>query len=120
MTVSHVWLGGSIQDAGLEEGVDPKSALAGHPDWHNLERTAILCNRAVFMDEDPTKSDNGDLGQSSVPIQQRGVYGDASEAAILRCTESTCGNVMDYRSSYPKAVELPFSSVSIFLIKTSF
>merc|ERR1712076_249429 len=38
--------------------------------------------------------------------------GDASEAAILKCTELSIGNVMDYRQKYKKVCEIPFNSTN--------
>merc|ERR1712062_838754 len=70
-----------------------------------LERVAMLCNRAEFKG-----------GQDSVSILKREVNGDASEAAILKCTELTNGNVMDYRAKNKKLVEIPFNSTNKFQV----
>ena len=51
----------------------------------------MLCNRAEFKG-----------GQQQVSILKKEVNGDASEAAILKCTELTKGNVMDYRARNKK------------------
>merc|ERR1712001_3154 len=73
--------------------------------WKTLERVAMLCNRAEFKG-----------GQDSVSILKREVNGDASEAAILKCTELTNGNVMDYRAKNKKLVEIPFNSTNKFQV----
>merc|ERR1712062_442457 len=70
-----------------------------------LERVAMLCNRAEFKG-----------GQNEVSILKREVNGDASEAAILKCTELTNGNVMDYRAKNKKLVEIPFNSTNKFQV----
>ena len=49
-------------------------------------------------------------------ILKREVNGDASEAAILKCTELTNGNVMDYRAKNKKLVEIPFNSTNKFQV----
>merc|ERR1711874_797061 len=73
--------------------------------WKTLERVAMLCNRAEFKG-----------GQNEVSILKREVNGDASEAAILKCTELTNGNVMDYRAKNKKLVEIPFNSTNKFQV----
>jgi len=45
-----------------------------------------LCNRAEFKPN-----------QFGVPIHLREVNGDASEAALLKCVESTLGDTMAFR-----------------------
>ena len=41
---------------------------------------------------------------------QRGVNGDASEAALLKCIELATGEAMNIRSRNPKVCEVPFNS----------
>ncbi|PSN48224.1 Sodium/potassium-transporting ATPase subunit alpha [Blattella germanica] len=72
------------------------------PAFKAFIKIAILCNISEFKH-----------GQDNVPILQRDVLGDASEAAILKCTElATGGKVMQIRQSNPKVCEIPFSSVT--------
>merc|ERR1711997_1109528 len=73
--------------------------------WKTLERVAMLCNRAEFKG-----------GQQQVSILKKEVNGDASEAAILKCTELTNGNVMEYRAKNKKLVEIPFNSTNKFQV----
>merc|ERR1712004_617713 len=73
--------------------------------WKTLERVACLCNRAEFKG-----------GQQAVSILKKEVNGDASEAAILKCTELTKGNVMDYRARNKKVCEIPFNSTNKFQV----
>merc|ERR1712106_694676 len=69
--------------------------------WKILERVAMLCNRAEFKG-----------GQDKVGILKKEVNGDASEAAILKCTELSHGGVMDYRAKNKKVCEIPFNSTN--------
>merc|ERR1712147_258833 len=70
-----------------------------------LERVAALCNRAEFKG-----------GQEGVSILKREVNGDASEAAILKCTELSLGDVMGYRVRNKKVCEIPFNSTNKFQV----
>merc|ERR1711963_489923 len=79
--------------------------MGSAPGWKTLGRVAMLCNRAEFKG-----------GQNEVSILKREVNGDASEAAILKCTELTNGNVMDYRAKNKKLVEIPFNSTNKFQV----
>merc|ERR1711936_915149 len=69
--------------------------------WKTLERVACLCNRAEFKPQ-----------QENVGVLKREVNGDASEAAILKCTELSKGNVMEYRKRNKKVCEIPFNSAN--------
>merc|ERR1712025_458938 len=51
-----------------------------------------------------------------VSVLKREVNGDASEAAILKCTELSNGNVMDYRKKNNKVCEIPFNSTNKFQV----
>lgn len=43
--------------------------------------------------------------------------GDASETALLKFTELTIGNIMDYRNRFKKVVEVPFNSTNKFQVR---
>merc|ERR1712055_235691 len=105
MTVAHMWFDNKIQEADTTENQTGKGFDKNQKGWKSLERIAILCNRAEFKG-----------GQDSVSILKREVNGDASEAAILKCTELTNGNVMDYRAKNKKLVEIPFNSTNKFQV----
>lgn len=62
---------------------------------------AALCNRAVFK-----------AGQESLPILKRDVAGDASESALLKCIELSCGSVKAMREKNKKVAEIPFNSTN--------
>merc|ERR1712179_373824 len=51
-----------------------------------------------------------------VSILKREVNGDASEAAILKCTELSLGDVMSYRARNKKVCEIPFNSTNKFQV----
>lgn len=42
--------------------------------------------------------------------------GDASETALLKFTELTIGNIMEYRHRFRKVVEVPFNSTNKFQV----
>merc|ERR1711868_342437 len=105
MTVAHMWFDNKIVEADSEEDQSGSAFDKSAPGWKTLERVAMLCNRAEFKG-----------GQDSVSILKREVNGDASEAAILKCTELTNGNVMDYRAKNKKLVEIPFNSTNKFQV----
>lgn len=69
--------------------------------WLSLARVAGLCNRAQFKG-----------GQDSLPILKRDVAGDASESALLKCIELSCGSVRVMRDKNKKVAEIPFNSTN--------
>merc|ERR1719322_917479 len=92
MTVAHMWFDNKIVEADTSE--DQSGGTQAWKDtsgWKTLERVAALCNRAEFKG-----------GQEGVSILKREVNGDASEAAILKCTELSSGNIMEYRKKDKK------------------
>merc|ERR1712227_1002715 len=104
MTVAHMWFDNKIVEADTSEDQSGKKENFGWKEasgWKTLERVACLCNRAEFKP-----------GQEGVHILKREVNGDASEAAILKCTELSKGNVMDYRKRNKKVCEIPFNSAN--------
>merc|ERR1712190_37129 len=107
MTVAHLWIDNEICDADTSEDQSGFGSQAWKTSsgWKTLERVAALCNRAEFKG-----------GQDGVSILKREVNGDASEAAILKCTELTNGNVMEYRAKNKKLVEIPFNSTNKFQV----
>merc|ERR1711931_165372 len=101
MTVAHMWFDNRIEEADTTEDQSGASFNKSAPGWQALERVALLCNRAEFKP-----------GQDSVGVLKREVNGDASEAAILKCTELSKGNVMEYRKRNKKVCEIPFNSAN--------
>merc|ERR1711992_399290 len=105
MTVVHMWFDNKIQEADTSEDQSGASFDKNAAGWKTLERVAMLCNRAEFKG-----------GQQAVSILKKEVNGDASEAAILKCTELTNGNVMEYRAKNKKVCEIPFNSTNKFQV----
>merc|ERR1711902_426737 len=106
MTVAHMWFDNKIVEADTSE--DQSGGTQAWKDtsgWKTLERVATLCNRAEFKG-----------GQEGVSVLKREVNGDASEAAILKCTELSCGDVIGYRNKNKKVCEIPFNSTNKFQV----
>uniref|UniRef100_A0A7N5ZW06 Sodium/potassium-transporting ATPase subunit alpha n=1 Tax=Anabas testudineus TaxID=64144 RepID=A0A7N5ZW06_ANATE len=103
MTVAHLWFDNQIHAADTTEDQSGQSFDQSSETWRSLGRVASLCNRAVFRPD-----------QEGVPIPKRLVVGDASETALLKFTELTIGNIVDYRNRFKKVVEVPFNSTNKF------
>jgi len=101
MTVAHLWIDDAIQDVDTTEDQSMKSSYKGTPGWGPLEVVASLCNRAEFKQ-----------GEESKHILKREVNGDASEAAILKLTELSKGDILKFRSENKKVAEIPFNSAN--------
>lgn len=99
MTVAHMWFDNQIIEADTTENQSGSGYDREAPGWAALSRVAALCSRAEFKS-----------GQQELPVLKREVNGDASEAALLKCCELAMGNVMKYRTGYPKLSEIPFNS----------
>nr|AAK27722.1 sodium/potassium pump alpha subunit [Electrophorus electricus]AJR20272.1 Na+/K+-ATPase alpha-subunit 2 [Electrophorus electricus] len=104
MTVAHMWFDNQIQVADTTEDQSGCGAFdKTSPSWKALSRVAGLCNRADFLP-----------GQESVPILKRDTAGDASESALLKCIELSCGSVRSLREKNNKVAEIPFNSTNKF------
>merc|ERR1719167_2193252 len=101
MTVAHMWFDDAIAEADTSEDQFGKSFNKTSKGWKNLERVAMLCNRAEFKP-----------GQETVPILKKEANGDASETALRKCTELSTGDVMGNRSKAKKVCEIPFNSTN--------
>merc|ERR1712179_293404 len=101
MTVAHMWFDNKIVEADTSEDQSGSSFNKEATGWKTLERVACLCNRAEFKPQ-----------QENVGVLKREVNGDASEAAILKCTELSKGNVMEYGKRNKKICEIPFNSAN--------
>uniref|UniRef100_A0A8C1J1J5 Sodium/potassium-transporting ATPase subunit alpha n=1 Tax=Cyprinus carpio TaxID=7962 RepID=A0A8C1J1J5_CYPCA len=101
MTVAHMWFDNQIHEADTTEDQSGASFDKSSGTWLSLARVAALCNRAVFK-----------AGQDSLPILKRDVAGDASESALLKCIELSCGSVKVMRDKNKKVAEIPFNSTN--------
>merc|ERR1719468_539622 len=102
-----MWIDNKIVEADTSEDQSGSGSQAWKTSsgWKTLERVAALCNRAEFKG-----------GQDGVSILKREVNGDASEAAILKCTELSLGDIMGYRARNKKVCEIPFNSTNKFQV----
>ncbi|XP_059140983.1 sodium/potassium-transporting ATPase subunit alpha-like [Physella acuta] len=105
MTVAHMWFDNVIHEADTSEDQSVGNKFMDLPGWLPIARCAMLCSRAQFVG-----------GQENVPILRRECTGDASEAALLKCTELVIGNVAQYQKNNPKLVEIPFNSSNKFQV----
>ncbi|KAE8282282.1 Sodium/potassium-transporting ATPase subunit alpha-3 [Larimichthys crocea] len=101
MTVAHMWFDNQIHEADTTEDQSGCSFDKSSTTWVSLARVAALCNRAVFK-----------AGQDALPILKRDVAGDASESALLKCIELSCGSVKAMRDKNKKVAEIPFNSTN--------
>ncbi|XP_075045674.1 sodium/potassium-transporting ATPase subunit alpha-3 isoform X2 [Mixophyes fleayi] len=101
MTVAHMWFDNQIHEADTTEDQSGASFDKSSPTWVALARIAALCNRAVFK-----------AGNDNIPILKRDVAGDASESALLKCIELSCGSVKLMREKNKKVAEIPFNSTN--------
>ncbi|XP_056398913.1 sodium/potassium-transporting ATPase subunit alpha-3 [Hyla sarda] len=101
MTVAHMWFDNQIHEADTTEDQSGASFDKSSATWVALARVAALCNRAVFK-----------AGNDNIPVLKRDVAGDASESALLKCIELSCGSVKAMREKYKKVAEIPFNSTN--------
>uniref|UniRef100_A0A8C5WM59 Sodium/potassium-transporting ATPase subunit alpha n=1 Tax=Leptobrachium leishanense TaxID=445787 RepID=A0A8C5WM59_9ANUR len=101
MTVAHMWFDNQIHEADTTEDQSGASFDKSSPTWVALSRIAALCNRAAFK-----------AGNDNIPILKRDVAGDASESALLKCIELSCGSVKHMREKNKKVAEIPFNSTN--------
>jgi len=105
MTVAHMWFDNQIIEADTTEDQGGAQYDKQAPGWKALARIAALCNRAEFKS-----------AQEGIPVLKREVFGDASEAALLKCVELALGNIVGYRSMNKKITEIPFNSTNKFQV----
>nr|prf H/K ATPase:SUBUNIT=alpha [Xenopus laevis] len=103
MTVSHLWFDNHIHSADTTEDQSGQSFDQTSDTWRALSKVVSLCNRAFFKS-----------GQDGIPVPKRIVIGDASETALVKFSEITVGNVMEYRERFKKVTEVPFNSTNKF------
>ncbi|OCT71101.1 hypothetical protein XELAEV_18038010mg [Xenopus laevis] len=103
MTVSHLWFDNQIHSADTTEDQSGQSFDQTSDTWRALSKVVSLCNRAFFKS-----------GQDGIPVPKRIVIGDASETALVKFSEITVGNVMEYRERFKKVTEVPFNSTNKF------
>ena len=102
MTVSNLWFGNSRYNFPADQmlGVE-RDLLLEKPAFNILIKAATLCLRAEFK---------ADLN-SFARIEEREVFGDASETGILKFCEHIHPTKM-FRAAFPKIAEIPFNSTA--------
>ncbi|XP_054979263.1 sodium/potassium-transporting ATPase subunit alpha-2-like [Sorex araneus] len=105
MTVAHLWFDQTVHKADTNEDRQENSFDRSSGTWKILSQIAGLCNRADFKPN-----------QENIPIVKRGTTGDASESALLKFIEQTCGCVKKMRERNPKVAEIPFNSTNKYQI----
>jgi len=101
MTVAHMWFDGTIVEADTTEDQSGTTHNISSGTWKSLARIGALCNRAEFTGE-----------QRDIPVAKRECTGDASETAILKFVELSCGSVESIRKKNLKMAEIPFNSTN--------
>ncbi|XP_033341724.2 sodium/potassium-transporting ATPase subunit alpha [Megalopta genalis] len=104
MTVRHMWYDGELREVMAS---DTWKKYLKRPGFHNLAKVASLCNRAEWV---PLPED-----LPMPPLHRRKIFGDASDAALLKCMEVLVrGGADTYRKSCTKIIEIPFNSTDKF------
>lgn len=99
MTAAHLWFDNQVHVADTSENQIASSSYKRLPGWKPLMNCVALCSRAQF-----------DMDQFGLPIMERNVIGDASEAALLKFFEISMGDTTAYRDKNAKFAEIPFNS----------
>ncbi|KAJ3342831.1 hypothetical protein HDU93_000961 [Gonapodya sp. JEL0774] len=99
MTVSYLWTGLELYTAQVGGGVEVEGSVMdpAKPGVMDFLYTSTLCTKAKF-------------DRTDVPINQREVFGDATEAGLLRCAAARLPEGDEALVKYPKAFEVPFNS----------
>jgi len=101
MTVAHFWFDNKVVEANTsEERNDEDKLYTKTPGWKILSRVASLCNSTEFFDP----NDRNSIFRREV------IGGNATDAAILKCTELNTGNTMEYRERNKMVAEIPFNA----------
>lgn len=91
----------TMRAGNVNEKSDPSKTFG------QLAALGALCNGAEM-----------DASQTDVPVEQRNVFGDATDTAVLKFSESVAqGNVAYFRSCWQRVFELAFNSKNKFMIR---
>ncbi|KAK6222710.1 hypothetical protein LQW54_000891 [Pestalotiopsis sp. IQ-011] len=110
MTVTECTIGTSTvttEDAEHQLGrkVTPDSAPTATSGISQMRALSALCNAAEF-----------DAATNNLPVEQRRIYGDATDQAILRFSEKL-GSVSHMRQCWQKTFDLAFNSKNKYMIR---
>ncbi|KAK9423576.1 putative Cation-transporting P-type ATPase N-terminal domain-containing protein [Seiridium unicorne] len=111
MTVTECTIGThtvTAEDAGLDlDGSEnPDVASIVTTGVSQVRALSALCNAAEF-----------DAATNNLPVEERRIYGDATDQAILRFSEKL-GSVSHMRQCWQKTYDLAFNSKNKFMIRT--
>ncbi|EDV45277.2 sodium/potassium-transporting ATPase subunit alpha [Drosophila erecta] len=99
MTVAHLWYDQKIVESDTTESFRGSHFKMEDKSFYALFMCAALCNSAEFKG-----------GQDDIPVFKKDVNGNASEAALLKFTESVFGGISAFRQKHLKLTEIPFNS----------
>lgn len=101
MSVVGAWINGHIYSAtGVTENNSERLLEENTPNLKSLVDCCSLCTKSKF---DPTEEDK--------PVEERTVFGDATEAGLLRFAANFL-DVTAYLDTHAKVFELPFNSAT--------
>lgn len=105
MTVTHMWFDNMAIEADTTEDQFGFDQYRTKPGFIALTRAATLCTRARFRNR-----------QKGISILNKTIFGEASEAAVLRCMEIATGNTSAMRRRNQKVFEMPFNLTNNFQV----
>jgi sodium/potassium-transporting ATPase subunit alpha len=101
MSVFGAWINGRIYSAtGIAESASEQLLEPDTPNLQKLIDACALCTKSRF--------DPADMGK---PIEERNIFGDATEAGLLRFAANFT-DATQYMEDHPKVFEIPFNSAS--------
>lgn len=99
MTVAHLWYDQIIVESDTTESFRGSHFKIEDKSFNALFMCAALCNSAEFKG-----------GQDDIPVFKKDVNGNASEAALLKFTETIFAGIGAFRQKHIKLTEIPFNS----------
>ncbi|KAI9002514.1 hypothetical protein DFJ74DRAFT_695887 [Hyaloraphidium curvatum] len=100
MTVTYVWVGCRLYTTEINNNRDDTAFLDNDaPGVMGALYLFALCSKARF-------------DRTDVPIKDRGVIADATEAGLYRCASQRLGDFDSLATKYPKVFEVPFNSTN--------
>jgi sodium/potassium-transporting ATPase subunit alpha len=97
MTTANLWTCGRMFEAMHRAGAEKDIAGLDKPGVRDILQISALCARAKF-------------NRTDVPIKEREILGDATEAGLLRYSAEQLVEFDALADKYPKVFELPFNS----------
>ena len=78
-----------------------------------FQETATTRTNITYVNFFPCRAEfKQDTTNMGYPVLKREVNGDASEAALLKCTELSLGDTLAFRGKNKKIAEIPFNSTN--------